>query len=151
MTYACLHETPLGTMVLLGTPDALAGLYFTDGRRPAFDALARTDFPRVRAQLDEYFAGTRRAFDLPLAPAGTAFQHRMWAALARIPYGTTRTYAALARELGTAPRAVGLANGRNPLSVVVPCHRLLGTGGSLTGYAGGVARKQALLELEGAR
>jgi methylated-DNA-[protein]-cysteine S-methyltransferase len=145
-----IHPTPLGDVVILGDADAITGLYFTDGRRPEYAALAQGEFPTVATQLDAYFAGTLQRFDLPLRLVGTPFQQRMWTALLDVPYGSTRTYATLARELGTGPRAVGLANGRNPLSIVVPCHRLVGTNGSLTGYGGGLHRKQALLELEGA-
>jgi len=103
------------------------------------------------AQLAAYFAGTLTRFDLPLAPGGSDFQRRVWAALAEIPFGTTTSYGALARELGLTghgARAVGLANGRNPIPVVVPCHRVIGADGRLTGYAGGVERKQVLLDLE---
>jgi methylated-DNA-[protein]-cysteine S-methyltransferase len=104
----------------------------------------------VRAQLDEYFAGTRTRFELPLDLAGTAFQRRAWLALAEIPYGTTRSYAEQARLLQTGARAVGSANARNPLPIVLPCHRLVGTNGSLTGYGGGLELKEQLLRLEGA-
>jgi methylated-DNA-[protein]-cysteine S-methyltransferase len=106
----------------------------------------------AQAQLEEYFAGERRVFDLPLDPAGTAFQQRAWLALVEIPYGATRSYAEQALLLGLprGARAVGSANARNPLPVVVPCHRLVGAGGSLTGYAGGLERKERLLRLEGA-
>lgn len=105
---------------------------------------------RARAQLDEYFAGTRRAFDLPLAPRGTDFQRRVWAALATIPYGETRSYAEIAEQLRCkgGQRAVGAANGRNPIAIVVPCHRVFGSDGRLTGYAGGIGRKQWLLAHE---
>jgi methylated-DNA-[protein]-cysteine S-methyltransferase len=143
------HATSLGDVVLVGADDALAGLYFADGRHPPYDELPAGSFPRACAQLDEYLAGARRTFDLPLAPVGTPFQQRVWAALLAIPYGETRTYAEVARALGTGPRAVGLANGRNPLSIVVPCHRLVGSDGTLTGYGGGIARKRELLVLEG--
>jgi methylated-DNA-[protein]-cysteine S-methyltransferase len=104
----------------------------------------------VREQLAEYFAGERREFDVPMQLAGTAFQRRVWEELVRIPYGTTITYAELARRVGrpTAVRAVGAANGRNPISILVPCHRVIGADGKLTGYGGGVERKQWLLELE---
>jgi methylated-DNA-[protein]-cysteine S-methyltransferase len=102
----------------------------------------------ARDQLEAWFAGERTSFDLPLRPGGTPFQQRVWAAVRAVPYGATSTYGALAAALATAPRAVGLANGRNPLSIVVPCHRLLGATGALTGYAGGLERKHALLELE---
>ncbi|WP_282038736.1 methylated-DNA--[protein]-cysteine S-methyltransferase [Halomonas alimentaria] len=101
-------------------------------------------------QLAEYFAGTRRDFDLPLAPQGTDFQRRVWAALAAIPYGETRNYAELAEQLGSkgGQRAVGAANGRNPLAIVVPCHRVIGSDGRMTGYAGGIGRKRWLLAFE---
>ncbi|MBI5164309.1 MAG: methylated-DNA--[protein]-cysteine S-methyltransferase [Magnetospirillum sp.] len=106
---------------------------------------------RARDQLEAYFTGTLRAFDLPLDPPGTAFQRRVWAALQRIPFGAVKTYGALAAELGTAPRALGGACGRNPIPIVIPCHRVLGTNGSLGGYSGldGVDTKRFLLELEG--
>jgi methylated-DNA-[protein]-cysteine S-methyltransferase len=106
----------------------------------------------VRAQLDDYFDGKRKSFELRLAPRGTAFQRRVWQELATIPYGATTTYAAIARSIGKplAVRAVGAANGKNPLSIVVPCHRVIGKNGTLTGYAGGLASKRRLLELESA-
>ncbi len=106
--------------------------------------------PVIEQQLGEYFAGGRRVFDLPLAPSGTVFQREVWSALEEIPYGTTTTYGVLAAKIGRprAVRAVGLAVGRNPLSVIVPCHRVLGASGSLTGYAGGLDRKRWLLNLE---
>ena len=146
----CRMRTPAGELVLVGDEQALRGVYFADGRQPALDGLQTADepFAAARTQLGEYFAGERRAFELPLDPRGTAFQLRVWSALLQIPYGTTRAYGALARELGTGPRAVGLANGRNPLSIVVPCHRLVGGAGALTGYGGGLERKRFLLDLE---
>ena len=106
----------------------------------------------ARAQLDEYFSGTRQQFDLPLAPQGTPFQQEVWHTLATIPYGETISYAQLAQRVGkpTAMRAVGAANGRNPLPIVLPCHRVIGADGSLTGFGGGLPTKQFLLELEGA-
>ena len=111
-----------------------------------------TPFVRVLAQLDEYFSGARHAFRLPLAPAGTAFQLAVWEALRAIPYGQTVSYTELARRLGNAgsARAVGLANGANPLPIIVPCHRVIGADGSLTGFGGGLHIKRALLSLEGA-
>ena len=148
---SCRMATDAGELLLLGEEDGtLTGVFFADGRRPSDAGLRRADFPfaRAREQLREFLAGERRAFDLTLRPAGTPFQHRVWAALAEIPYGTTATYGELARRLGTAPRAVGLANGRNPLSIVVPCHRVVGARGTLTGYAGGLERKRTLLDLE---
>lgn len=159
-------ETPLGPMVAIGTAHGLTLLEFTD--RP----MLRTQRERVRhlfasevvegpfpalaavqGQLDEYFAGRRRAFDLPMLPLGTPFQRLVWQALVRIPWGATTTYEALAASVGrpSAPRAAGRANGDNRLSIVVPCHRVIGSDGALTGYGGGLWRKQALLELEGAR
>ena len=105
-------------------------------------------FREARTQLREWFAGERQAFDVDLAPVGTPFQRRVWAALAAIPYGETRTYGDIAAELDTAPRAVGSANGANPFSVVVPCHRLVTSNGLLTGYAGGLERKRWLLDFE---
>jgi methylated-DNA-[protein]-cysteine S-methyltransferase len=106
-------------------------------------------FGAVREQLDEYFAHARRTFELPLAPLGTAFERAVWARLTRIPFGETVTYGQLAAELGSAPRAVGRANGRNPISIIVPCHRVIGADGRLTGYAGGLATKRGLLAHEG--
>jgi len=123
--------------------------------RTAVDGWHRDDDHPVlvaaREQLAEYFAGERRAFDLRLAPRGTAFQQRVWCALPEIPYGRTRSYGQVAAELGLEPgasRAVGLANGANPLSIVVPCHRVVGSDGSLTGFGGGLQRKRYLLDLE---
>jgi methylated-DNA-[protein]-cysteine S-methyltransferase len=147
-------DSPLGPLTLRADDGVLSGLYMTDHRHsPAPDTLGpRADdgLAPVREQLAAYFAGELMAFDLPLALHGTAFQERVWAALRDIPYGVTTTYGELAAALGspTASRAVGLANGRNPISIVVPCHRVVGANGSLTGYGGGVARKRALLDLE---
>ncbi len=117
------------------------------------DALSVTEaFHHVIHQLDEYLAGTRYGFDLPLRLRGSAFQRQVWDALIEIPYGTTESYGDLARDLGDrrASRAVGLANGKNPISIIVPCHRVIGADGSLTGYGGGIERKLWLLRHEGA-
>lgn len=147
-------DSPLGPLTLVARDGALAGLYFEDHRRglsgPPPGVLAPAGFDEVRRQLDAYFAGKRRVFELPLGAVGTAFQRAVWAELARIPYGETRSYGAIAQALGrpTAARAVGAANARNPLSIVVPCHRVVGASGALTGYAGGEARKTFLLALE---
>lgn len=149
--------SPLGQLLAVRDDVGLTGLYLPTGRRPvtpAADWLADEDgFGDVRGQVDEYFAGRRRSFDLPLHPAGSRFQQRVWAALTEIPYGETTTYGAIAAELGapSASRAVGLANGQNPICIVVPCHRVIGANGSLTGYAGGLAAKRWLLEHEAAR
>ena len=146
----CRLDTPAGELLLLGDEEALTGVFFLDGRRPSGDEARWADAPfaAAREQLVAWFAGERTGFGLPLRPAGTPFQRRVWDELRAIPYGATRTYGDIARRLGTAPRAVGLANGRNPFSVVVPCHRLVGSGGALTGYAGGLERKRWLLAFE---
>ena len=147
-------DSPLGPLTLRARDGVLSGLFMTGHRHgPASDALGEPDdggLPAVREQLAAYFAGELTTFDLPLDLRGTAFQQRVWTALRAIPYGETRTYGELAATLGapSASRAVGLANGRNPISIVVPCHRVVGASGSLTGYAGGVDRKRALLDLE---
>jgi methylated-DNA-[protein]-cysteine S-methyltransferase len=153
MLSAAILATPLGSLQLIARDGLLERIAFPGThveRLPAQDAPVLS---RTVAQLGEYFAGRRRVFDLPLAAAGTAFQETVWAALAAIPFGETRSYGDLARDLGRprAVRAVGAANGRNPLPIVVPCHRVIGADGSLTGYAGGMARKRWLLELEGWR
>ena len=149
-------ESPLGTLTLVHTDGTLSGLYMPDHLRgPGLEALgsrARSGFETVVEQLHEYFNGRRTQFTLPIAATGTAFQRRIWDLLRAIPYGETRTYAQLADTIGNraAIRAVGLANGRNPISIVVPCHRVVGSDGSLTGYAGGLDRKRFLLDLENA-
>jgi methylated-DNA-[protein]-cysteine S-methyltransferase len=152
-----LMESPLGILTLVSTDGVLSGLYMPEHLRgPKADSLGprtMSGFDLVRAELSEYFDLKRREFTFPVAPEGTPFQQRVWEMLRDIPYGETCTYGQLADALGNraAIRAVGLANGRNPVSIVIPCHRVLGSDGSLTGYAGGLARKQFLLEMEGAR
>jgi methylated-DNA-[protein]-cysteine S-methyltransferase len=149
-------ESPVGRLRLVAGDDAIVGLYLPDHARAA--ALETGDgrgFPvleEARAQLAQWFAGLRREFDLPLRPAGTPFQREVWNALRAIPFGETRTYGDVARTVGRpeAVRAVGAANARNPISIVVPCHRVVGADGSLTGYAGGIDRKRWLLAHEGA-
>jgi methylated-DNA-[protein]-cysteine S-methyltransferase len=157
-----LLPTPVGELLLTTDGAALTAVFFEkhrDGGDERPTALRRPparddDHPvlvAARIQLAEYFARERRAFDLPLAPAGTVFQQRVWTALLDIPYGTTTSYGEIARRLGllpTASRAVGLANGANPISIIVPCHRVVGADGSLTGYGGGLDRKRYLLDLE---
>lgn len=152
------YESPLGTMLLAASDRGLAGVWFL-GQRHGPDSSGWREDPRhpvlreAVAQLAAYFAGERTDFDLPLdLQAGTAFQQSVWDALLAIPSGGTTSYAELARRLGKpqAARAIGAAVGRNPVSIVVPCHRVLGTDGTLTGYAGGLERKTALLQLEGA-
>lgn len=148
-------DSPVGPLLLRGDGDALVALHLDAERdRDEVAATAVRDDAALRdavEQLTAYFDGRRRDFDdLPLAPVGTAFQHEVWAALRRIPYGETTSYGQLAAELGRpgAARAVGLANGRNPIAIVVPCHRVIGADGTLTGYAGGLERKRSLLALE---
>ena len=149
--------SPIGSLTLVAEHGKLTGLYMdTHGRQPGRDVLgsagdvADEPFASAVRQLDEYFAGRLTAFDLPLEPAGTQFQRRVWSALQTIPYGQTWSYGQLARAIGkaSASRAVGLANGRNPIAVVIPCHRVIGSDGSLTGYGGGLDRKRYLLGLE---
>jgi methylated-DNA-[protein]-cysteine S-methyltransferase len=147
-------ESPVGALTLVGHGDALSGVYFPEHvRRPDNETFGPRDddaFAAARRQLAEYFAGDRRTFDLELQPRGNAFQQKVWAQLIDIPYGETRTYGQLATALGgpALARAVGAANGQNPLSIIVPCHRVVGANGKLTGYAGGLDRKAFLLELE---
>lgn len=150
--------SPLGEMIVAATPRGLAGIWFEGQKHLPAHAHwpQRPDHPvlvRAVAQLREYFAGQRTTFDLPLdLQGGTPFQQSVWQALLAIPRGGTTSYGLLSQRIGkpAAVRAVGAAVGRNPLSVVVPCHRVLGADGSLTGYAGGLERKAALLQLEGA-
>ena len=159
--FTCDYESPLGRMLLAADDAGLAGAWFYGQRYFAFgledaeksaETDASADSPvlfAARRWLDAYFAGGRPSVtDVPLALRGTAFQRRVWGVLLAIPYGETRTYGELAAALCSSPRAVGAAVGKNPVSVIVPCHRVLGAGGSLTGYAGGLQRKQALLALE---
>ena len=156
-----LLDTPVGELLLATDGAALTAIYFErhrdggDERPDVVRGAARTDdhpvLAAARTQLEEYFARERRVFDLPLAPAGTLFQRKVWTALLDIPFGATASYGDIARRLGlplTASRAVGLANGANPVSIVVPCHRVIGADGSLTGYGGGLDRKRYLLDLE---
>lgn len=150
-------DSPMGELLLLGDGRALRGLYMQEGRT---GITARSDWTRdhaafgdVRVQLDEYFEGRRAVFELALELEGTPFQRRVWRALQEIPYGESVTYGQLARRIGrpAASRAVGAANGQNPISLIVPCHRVVGADGTLTGYGGGIERKRSLLELEARR
>lgn len=153
MSVACVVDSPVGRLTLVSNGAALSRVAF-EGERVAGVPLGDDDVLRTaRAQLAEYFAGVRRSFDVPLAGEGTDFQRRVWAALTTLPYGQTCSYAGLAQRLGApkAVRAVGRANGRNPLPIFVPCHRVIGADGSLTGFGGGLERKAWLLRLEGAR
>ena len=148
--------TPAGTLFAASNGKAITGIYFEKQKYfPSMEGWqedAESEPLRECArQVRQYFEGTRTAFDLPLAPEGTDFQRRVWKQIARIPFGKTITYAELASRAGApgSARAAGAATGRNPITLVVPCHRVVGTDGSLTGYAGGLARKTRLLEIEG--
>lgn len=148
------HTTPIGQLLLAGDAGGLAFISFPEGKGRIEPKLhwQRDDAPfvRVKKQLDEYFSGVRKGFDLPLRPHGTSFQLDVLVALQSIPYGETRSYRDIAELVGrpTAVRAVGAANGRNPLPIVIPCHRVIGVDGSLTGFGGGIEAKQYLLRLE---
>jgi methylated-DNA-[protein]-cysteine S-methyltransferase len=150
------HETdsPVGPLLLAGDGHALRRVHFQGGphphRPPPEWRREPARFTAVCRELAEYFAGERRVFSLALAMEGSAYQQSVWRALVEIPYGETISYGELARRVGSVPRAVGMANGSNPLPIVVPCHRVIGADGSLTGFGGGLAVKRALLELEGA-
>ena len=158
VTWYDIVDSPVGRLALTGGERALSGLFLLDaGDR---SATVRPEWRRreggfaaAAEQLAEYFAGTRTEFDLPLAPRGTPFQLAVWAELYRIPYGSTVSYGGVAAALGKSPvasRAVGLANGRNPISIIIPCHRVIGADGSMTGYGWGVERKEWFLRHEGA-
>lgn len=162
-TFHDVMPSPVGPLLLTATGAGLTRVYFERHRHadlvdPAWHPVgegsggAGAILREARAQLEAYFDGRLRAFDLPLAATGTPFQERVWAMLREIPWGRTTSYGDVARRLGdiTASRAVGVANGRNPISIVVPCHRVIGADGSLTGYGGGMERKRWLLTHEGA-
>ncbi|MGW6546774.1 methylated-DNA--[protein]-cysteine S-methyltransferase [Streptomyces massasporeus] len=147
-------DSPYGPLTLVAEDGVLCGLYMTDQRhRPQQETFGTRDdtlFTETEEQLKAYFAGELKEFTVELRLTGTPFQRAVWEELRRIPYGETRTYGRLADTLGapTASRAVGLANGRNPIGIIVPCHRVIGANGSLTGYGGGLERKQRLLDFE---
>ncbi len=144
-------SSPVGDLLAVSDGSALTQLEFdAKHQRQVSGRPAPGEFAALRAQLAAYFAGELRGFELPLAPRGAEFEQRVWRVLLTIPYGTTRSYGAIARQLNApnAARAVGTANGRNPIAIVIPCHRVIGADGSLTGYGGGLARKRLLLELE---
>ena len=149
--------SPVGRLQLVATDAALVAVEFEGRGSPSHPDAPRPSrhgvLDRAARELDDYFAGRRRTFSLRLAPEGTDFQRRVWKALLAIPFGETRAYSDIARAVGSprAVRAVGAANGKNPLAVVVPCHRVIGADGSLTGYGGGLERKRWLLRHEGSR
>jgi methylated-DNA-[protein]-cysteine S-methyltransferase len=156
-TVAATHTTvrsSLGDLTVVARDRSVTGLYFPHHwylpSRDTFGEYRDAGFDDVRRQLEEYLAGRRREFDLPVATAGSPFQERVWQLISQVPYGATVSYGELARELGDGVTAqqVGAATGRNPVSVIIPCHRVVGASGGLTGYAGGLRRKRALLDLE---
>ena len=142
-------DTPLGRMYISSDGENITGLRFGSCESETPDAVLM----KAKAELQEYFAGQRKSFDLPLKPEGTTFQQSVWHALCEIPYGKTATYGQIAERIGNkkACRAVGMANNRNPIAIIIPCHRVIGAGGKLTGYAGGLDKKEFLLELEAQR
>lgn len=156
MLYSYL-ESPIGSVLLAGAKDSLRFIGFPSGPKAMQAESDWTEdnepFVQAKQQLTEYFAGERREFDLPLAPQGTPFQLSVWQALLTIPYGATCSYRDIAEQVGNvkAVRAVGGANGRNPLPIVVPCHRVIGSNGKLTGFGGGLDTKEFLLSLEAGR
>lgn len=154
MTNYCYHDSPVGRLLLAGDEAGLRLLHMVDAeprQTPGGWHEHYGAFDGLRRQLDEYFAGRRRRFDASLAPRGTTFQQAVWQALCEIPYGETESYADVAARIGRpkAVRAVGAANGANPIAILIPCHRVVGRDGSLTGYAGGLDQKGTLLRLEG--
>lgn len=156
MTYHTTIESPVGPLLLTSDGTNLTGVYMTDPTHGPTRVADWTEdasaepFPEAKRQLEAYFAGALTEFNLPLAPEGTPFQQRVWSELSRIPYGITVSYGDIAERIGNikAVRAVGLANGRNPISIVVPCHRVIGANGKLVGYGGGLPRKEWLLAHE---
>jgi methylated-DNA-[protein]-cysteine S-methyltransferase len=148
-----LIESPIGVLTLVKTDGVLSGLYMgtsSDAQLSAFGSRVKSGFDDISEQLSEYFARSRRTFTIPIALAGTPFQKRVWSELMTIPYGETRSYRQLAEAIGnpSSMRAVGAANGQNPISIIVPCHRVIGSDGALVGYGGGLERKRFLLDLE---
>jgi methylated-DNA-[protein]-cysteine S-methyltransferase len=149
-------DSPIGKLTLVANNESLVTLVFSTGKmsksrlaeaaEPGDNAVLR----KTEKQLREYFAGKRESFDLPLSPTGTSFQQKVWKALSKIPFGVTKNYGEIAKLVGApkASRAVGAANGRNPIPIIVPCHRVIGANGALTGFGGGVPTKKFLLELE---
>lgn len=153
--YFTYVESPVGPLLLVSNGEALTGLYMNEHLYgPKFTADWREErvpvLEEAARQLEEYFAGKRRVFELPLAPKGTPFQQQVWKALLELPFGETSTYGEIARRIGkpSAPRAVGAANGQNPISIIIPCHRLVASDGKLIRYGGGLGRKQFLLDHE---
>lgn len=153
MKYYCYYKSPVGPLLLTSEGSSLTGLYFAKSNPLPVPPSSIQDenadpFPEAVRQLEEYFRGERTEFDLPLSLSGTEFEVRAWKALSSIRFGETISYKEQAQRIGSHPRAVGLANGRNPVAIVLPCHRVIGADGKLVGYGGGLERKRALLEFE---
>lgn len=150
----CYYDSPIGRLLLVGSAGVLEELYFANAAEkksiPREWSEDESAFEQPLRQLSEYFAGKRQEFELAIAPHGTSFQQQVWQELRKIPYGETASYQAIAERLGNpkACRAVGMANGKNPLPIVIPCHRIIGKNGSLIGFGGGLTVKQKLLDLE---
>lgn len=147
--YTCSIETPLGTMIAVTNGEAITSLDFTD-EMPQAESFTHPLLLQLSNELEEYFAGERTVFTLPLNPSGTTFQKEVWKTLLTIPYGATISYAQEAEQFGNpkAVRAVASANGRNPIAILIPCHRVIASGGGLGGYSGGIEKKEFLLRLE---
>lgn len=151
MKYVTYCESPVGEIGIACEGGAVTDLFFRERSDLPDAVIEETDLlRRVKDQLSEYFSGVRKTFDLPLAPKGTAFQRSVWDALLTIPYGQVKTYGEIAAQAGNpkAARAVGMANNKNPIAIIIPCHRVIGATGGLVGYASGIERKQLLLDLE---
>lgn len=153
MIYYIFWDSPLGSILLAQQDQCLISAQFDSAPEPGWQQQETSLLRQGQEQLREYFAGVRWEFTLPLAPKGTPFQQKVWEALRTIPYGQTKSYGEIARQIGSpmGARALGMANHRNPIAILIPCHRVVGKKGELTGYAGGLWRKQALLNLEGGR
>lgn len=150
MEHKCIYSAPTGKITIYANDEGINCVLLTAEGDVLENVMDSPTLAEAARQLDEYFAGERRSFDLPLVPKGTEFQKKVWNALREIPYGDTCTYGEIAAKIGNpkASRAVGMANNRNPLAIIVPCHRVIGANGSLTGYAGGLDMKKSLLDLE---
>ena len=152
-TYYCIHNSPIGKLLILGREDMVTEIRFENSwttKDTADYSLNNTVFAQTISQLNEYFKGTRKIFTVPIAPIGTIFQKTVWRQLTKIPYGTTLSYGDIAEQINNPKgcRAVGMANGKNPIPIIIPCHRVIGKNGTLTGFGGGIDVKQQLLNIE---
>jgi methylated-DNA-[protein]-cysteine S-methyltransferase len=148
--FTLFYPSPVGLIEIKGTGQAITSTSFVEDETPSSNSVPHV-LLQCKQELDEYFTGKRKTFNVPLAPVGTEFQQQVWGELLKIDFGTTTSYMAIAKKMNNpgAVRAVGLANGKNPIGVIIPCHRVIGEDGSLTGYAGGLWRKRWLLDHEG--